>query len=296
MSKLQTKTSGIIVFSDYKYKRFKVLYFMLIFVLVALVAISIFPLIWLFFSSFKEAEELFTMPFKLFPNKLDLTKALKVWQFLDFSKYYINSLIVVLGAVVASVFINGLTAYALEVLRPKGHRVIFSMILLSMLVPAITNMVPLYSQLVNFGFINSYVPLWLMFGANAFYLILFKTYYSTIPKALFEAAQIDGANKLQVFYYIVLPLAKPIASVVAIFTVNAAWSDFLLPYLLLTDDARKTVMVKIYALQSNMGTMSGFGPDKLLMVLLFSIIPTVIIFMFFQRQLTESVATTGLKE
>lgn len=125
---------------------------------------------------------------------------------------------------------------------------------------------------------------------------MFKNYFESLPKALFDAAEVDGCSKIGTFFRIVVPLSRPIIGVVAIFTMTAAWSDFLLPYLILMDDSMMTVMVKIYHLQTTMGTVPGFGPDKLLMVLSISIIPQIILFAFFQKQITRSVTTSGIKE
>lgn len=111
-----------------------------------------------------------------------------------------------------------------------------------------------------------------------------------------EAARLDGCNKLTLFFKIVAPLSKPIIGVVAIFTVNASWSDFLMPFLVLKQDSVRTVMVKIFDLQSNMSTSAQFGMDYLLMVLSLSILPPVALFILFQKQITGSVATAGMKD
>lgn len=105
----------------------------------------------------------------------------------------------------------------------------------------------------------------------------------------------DGANNLQIFGSILIPLAKPIIGVVAIFTLTAAWSDFLLPYLVLQDGVMHTVMVKIFSIQSSIATNPEFGPDKLLILLMISIIPQVIIFSLFQKQITSTTISSGIK-
>jgi multiple sugar transport system permease protein len=296
MNSLINKTSGILTFSDYKKIPYKILYGIMIGILFMALIITVFPPLWLFLASFKSAKELYQAPFTLFPDSFDFGKIKDVWDTLNFGKYYLNSFIIIIGAVLTSVIFNGLLAYAISILKPVGHRIVFGLVLGSLMIPPILNMGPLFNNIVKTGLINNYLPLMLVFGANSFYFILFKTYFDSLPESLVEAARLDGCNNLQVFYKIVLPLSKPIMMVVAIFTVNAAWSDFLLPYLVLLDDARQTVMVKIFLLQSNMGTSMNFGPDTLLIVLALSIIPPVIIFFIFQKQITSTVATTGVKE
>ncbi len=305
--RLRQKTDGLLNFTDYKQVGYRVLYGIILIFLLLVVFISIFPLLWLLLSSFKTAQELYSLPFRLFPNRFDLVKLKEVWVYLDFMKYVWNSIIVVIGAVISSVLFNGLLAYGISVLKPKGHHLIYVIILGSMLIPATTAMVPLYKNINEIYFfiedtfgidrgILTFVPLWLIAGANPFHFLLFKAYFDRLPKELFEAAEMDGASKLQSFFQVLLPMAKPIMMVVAIFTINATWSDFLLPYLILQDPAYQTVMVKIYSIQASMGTLMNFGPDKLLTVLLFSVIPPITLFILFQRQITSSVATTGIKE
>ncbi|HHT25794.1 MAG TPA: carbohydrate ABC transporter permease [Firmicutes bacterium] len=202
----------------------------------------------------------------------------------------------ILKRLFSAVVFNGLLAYGVSVLRPAGHKVVTAVVMASLMIPPILSMGPLFNNIVRIGLINSFVPLWLVFGANPFYFFIFKSFFDRLPRALFEAAQLDGCSSLQVFTKIALPLSIPITMVVAIFTVNAAWSDFLLPFLVLRGDHVQTVMVKIYSLQSALGTLQGFGPDKLLMALALAAIPPVIIFALFQKQITTSAITVGLKE
>ncbi len=294
--RLKNKSTGILTYADYKKPWFKVLYITILLLLFVAVLTAVTPLLWLFISSFKDASELTATPYHLFPENFDLHKLAEVWQMLDFGKYFLNTLVVVVGAVVCSVFFNGILAYTFAIVKPKGYRIFYGMVLASYMIPAVTSIVPLYKQIVDLGMVNTYIPLWFMFGANAFYLITFKNYFESLPKALFEAAEMDKCGKWKAFFTIVIPLSKPIIGVVAIFTMTAAWSDFLLPYLVLDNDEMMTVIVKIYSLQSTMGSLVGFGPDKLLMLLTISILPQIVIFAVFQRQITGSSTQGAIKE
>ncbi len=296
LKKLTAKNSGILTAADYKKTGFRVLYGAIIFVLLVAVLTALIPVLWLFLSSFKDASELTSTPYHFFPKAFDIKKLAEVWNMLDFWKYFLNTVIVVIGAVICSVFFNGLLAYAFAIVKPKGWKIFYALVMASYMIPAITSIVPLYNQIVNLGMINSYAPLWLMFGANAYYLMMFKNYFESLPKALFEAAEMDRCGKFKAFFKVVIPMSRPIIGVVAIFTMTAAWSDFLLPYLILQDENMMTVMVKIYNLQSTMGSVQGFGPDKLLMILTISILPQIIIFALFQKQITGSSAAGAVKE
>ena len=124
---------------------------------------------------------------------------------------------------------------------------------------------------------------------------MFKTYFDSIPKPLIEAARLDGASNWQIFTRIVFPLSLPIVMVVSIFAINASWSDFLLPYLVLNSvPDKQTLIVRKYSVNKN--PPSGMTQDQILMLIGLSIIPVLILFGIFQRQITDSVATTGIKE
>lgn len=296
LKRLKNKSTGILTGADYKKVGFRIVYWIIIFFLLVAVLTALIPVLWLFISSFKDAEELTATPYHLFPETFSISKLKEVWQMLNFGKYFLNTIIVVVGAVLCSVVFNGLLAYAFAIVRPRGWKFFFALVMASYMIPSILSIVPLFNQINKFGIINSYIPLWFMFGANAYYLIMFKNYFESLPHALFEAAQMDKCGKWGVFFRVVVPMSRPIIGVVAIFTMTAAWSDFLLPYLVLNDDSMMTIMVKVYNLQATMGTIQGFGVDKLLMILTISILPQIVIFAIFQRQITGSSAVGAVKE
>ena len=289
---LKNKKDGILNFMDYKNPFYKIVYFILLAILILFSLIAVFPVIWVILSSFKDVNEFYSKTFTLFPKAINFKKIGEVWELLQVGKYYLNSLYVVIGAVVCSVLFNGLLAYAVSILKPKGYKLIYGLVLSTMMMPAVTNMYALLQNIVNLDLIGSYIPIWFAYGANAFYFILFKTYFDKLPKEVFEAAEIDGCNRLQMFFRLVLPLSLPIIVVVAIFTVNAAWSDFLLPYLVLNANVDKqTLMVRIFNINEN--PPAGLTQDKVFMLISLSIIPVIILFVIFQKQITSAQTGTG---
>ncbi len=295
--KLRQKNEGLIVGVEYKHTRFKILYAVIIFLLIVACLSAIIPIGWLFFAGFKDADEIFATPFKFFPEAFNLSKIGEVWKTVGFGKYFINTFIVMAGSVFSAVVLNGLLAYAVSIVKPLGHKLVYNLILASYMIPAVASLVPLYANIVSLGLkgYGMYIPLCLLYGANAYYFMMFKNYFDTIPRSLMEAARLDGANSLRVFFSVVLPLSKPIVGVISIFAMTASWADFLLPYLLLQDDKLCTVMVKIYNLKSTMSQMADFGIDKYLMALSISILPQVLMFVIFQKQITGTNATSGVK-
>ena len=292
MKRLSTKRDGLLNFSDYKTIGNKIAYGVFIFLLIMFTLVAIVPILWLFITSFKTVNEINSTEYHLFPEVFDINKLFNLWTKLDFGRYYINTLIVVVGAVICSVVFNGLLAYAVGVLKPIGYKVVNVLVLLGYMIPSALAMFPLLMQLTDLKLIDSYLPLWLMFGANAYYYLLFKDYFEKIPQALIEAAKVDGLSDFVIFLKIVLPLSKSIIGVVAIFTMTAAYSDFLLPYLILQDENMQTVMVAVY----NLSGTTTLDASEMLMLLVISIIPQIIIFIIFQKQIMNTSASSGMKE
>lgn len=291
-NKLNTKTDGIFNFMDYKKPINRVIYYLVVGILSICLLLCMFPIIWLFASSFKDPTEVFSTNFKLFPETFSLTRIKEAWEVLHVGKYLLNSLIVVLGSTVASVIFNGLFAYVISVLKPKGYKIVYAMVMATLMIPAITNMRTLLDNIVKLNLMGSYVPLWLSYGANAFYFVTFKNYFDRLPKEIFDAAEIDGCGRLAMFFKIVVPMSLPIIAVVAIFTINASWSDFLLPYLVLQMFGDKqTLMVRIYTYSQS----STMVINQMLMLLSISIVPVVIIFGFCQKLITGNANNTGIK-
>lgn len=294
---LKNKNEGLIVGMEYRHTRFKILYAVMIFILIVFCLAAIIPIAWLFLAGFKDANEVFKAPFQFFPDSIDLGKVVEVWKQVGFLKYFLNTFIVMIGSVLCAVVFNGLLAYAVSVLKPMGHKTVYRLVMLSYMIPATASLVPIYSNILSLGLKGYavFIPLCLLYGANAYYFMMFKNYFDTIPRDLFESARVEGANSLQIFFKIVLPLSRPIVSVVAIFAMTASWADFLLPYLLLQDDKLATVMVKIFNLKSTMGQMMEFGIDKYIMSLAITIIPQIFIFAVFQKQLIGTNVQSGIK-
>jgi len=297
IKRLRNKTEGLITGIEYRKPRFKVLYAVMIFLLVTACLCALIPIGWLFFAGFKDANEVFKAPFRFFPSSMDFGKIVEVWKIVGFGKYFVNTLVVMLGSVLCAVVFNGLLAYAVSVVKPLGHKLVYGLIMGSYMIPAVASLVPLYSNIIHLGLKGYaiYVPLCLLYGANAYYFMMFKNYFDTIPRSLFEAAKIDGASSIRMFFSVALPLSKPIVGVVSIFAMTASWADFLLPYLLLQDDKLYTVMIKVFNLKSQMANMMDFGMDKYLMALMITILPQIVIFTIFQKQITGTNAQSGVK-
>ena len=282
--------TGVIREYDLHSTSVKVGYGVIIFCCCLMVVVAVFPLVWVVLAGFKDLKE-FVSSTSLLPQSFSMQPFATTWNRLGIAKNYLNSLIFVVGSVVCALIFNGLLGYGIGILKPKGHKIVKRLVMLSLLMPTTISIVPLFMNIQNLGMGNSFAPLWLSFGANAMYIILFTQFFEGLPKSIIEAARMDGCNQLQTFFQIVLPMSKPICAVIAIFAVNAAWSDFLLPYLVLRGGNLQTVMVRLFVFS----TEQTVNADTMMRSVVFSMIPPIILFFIFQKQLTENAVSVGIK-
>ncbi len=287
--KYNKKTDGAIRSYDLYSARTKILCLFVLLVCFVFILVALFPPVWVFLASFKNFKE-FNLHPTLLPDKFDIQVYIKTWKDLKFVKHYISTFTVVGGSVVCAVVFNGLLGYALSIIKPRGYKYVFGLVMWSLLIPATTSMVALFVNIKNIGLTGSYIPLWLSFGANAFYVILFKQFFEGLPQELIEAAKLDGCGYLRIFKSILVPLSRSIVAVIVIFAINAAWSDFLLPFLVLNGSGRETVMVRLFAFR-----LSNASPVEILRAVAFSIIPPIILFGIFQKKITEGAAAGAIK-
>ena len=282
--------TGVIRDYDMHSPSVRIGYGVILLLCVLMVILAVFPLVWVMLAGFKDLKE-FVSSTSIFPRSFSPQPFATTWNQLGIAKNYLNSLLFVAGSVVCALIFNGLLGYGIGILKPKGHKIVKRLILLSLLMPTSISIVPQFMNIQNLGLGNSFVPLWLSYGANAMYVILFVQFFESLPRSIIEASRIDGCSQLQTFFRIVLPLSKPICTVIAIFAVNAAWSDFLLPYLVLRGGNLQTVMVRLFVFS----TEQTVNADTMMRSVVFSMIPPIILFFIFQKQLTENAVSVGIK-
>ncbi|MCL2599593.1 MAG: carbohydrate ABC transporter permease [Treponema sp.] len=281
--------SGVIRDLDLKRWPVRTLYAVLI-LIAALVAIAgAAPLVWLVFSGFKDIREFVLEP-TILPREFDLDRYITTWNNLRFIRFYRNSLISVGGSVVAAVFFNGLLGYALSKVKPAGSKFVYALVIWSLLIPATTSIVPLFINITRVGLTGSFVPLWLSIGANAFFVVLFKNFFDELPQSLIEAAKIDGAKDFTIFSRIVVPLSQAIIMVIVLYSINAAWSDFLLPFLVLNGTGLETVMVRLFQFR-----VTRANDVEIIRAIVFAVIPPLVLFFIFQKYITQISLRAGIK-
>ena len=295
MKAFEQKQTGLLTAFDFNKTSVKIGYWIMFSIVLIAAVISAFPPIWVFLSGFKDVKEFLSTPPTLFPHSFHPEKLVEVWRDLNFGRYYLNTLAAAGGDLAFCLVVNGLAGYVISRLKPKGSALVFTLILWSMMLPNSVSTVPLFMTFIDFpvlhiSMVNTYFPMWLMKGANAFNVLLFKSFFDSIPMSYLEAARIDGSSDLGIFSKIILPLSKPILMVVTIFSINATWAEFFWPYLVLKDKSMYTVAVQIFKMKS-----LGYAIDKYVIVLMFSILPPAVIFMFFQKYILQGITMSGIK-
>ncbi len=283
------ENNGIIRSFDLKRTNVRLLYNIILSVCVGAILLGVLPLVWVFLSSLKDIRE-FMRETTILPKTWQFSKFAQTWGELKFIRYYRNSLISVLGSVICAVLFNGLLGYALSRIKPAGSKAVYALVMWGLLIPATTSIVPLFININRIGLSGSFWPLWLSMGANAFYVILFKNFFDSLPKSLIEAAKIDGCTDLYIFRSIAVPLSQAIVMVVVMYAVNAAWSDFLLPYLLLNNTGLETVMVRLFQFRN-----SRYNDVQILRAIIFVMAPPIVLFFVFQKQITQVTMQSGIK-
>ena len=284
------RCTGVIREYDMHSPSVKAGYGFVVFFCCLMVILAVFPLIWVALAGFKDLRE-FLSGRKILPASFSPEPYVTTWLQLGIAKNYLNSLLSVTGSVLCAIVFNGMVGYGLGILKPRGHGLVKKLVMLSLLIPPTISIVPLFMNIQRLSNGPSFVPLWLSFGANAMYIVLFSQFFESLPRSIIEAGQIDGCSPLQTFFRIVLPLSKPICVVVAIFALNAAWSDFLLPYLLLRGSELQTVMVRLF----DFSTQQTVNEDDMMRSVVFAMVPPIILFFVFQKQLTENAVSVGIK-
>lgn len=292
---MERKEGGLLSSLDLKSPGYKIAYGIIFLIMVVVAVISVFPVIWVLLSAFKDLDEFLQVPPTLLPHSFNPGKILEVWQVVHFGQYYINSVILIIGDIIFSVVINGVAGYVLSRINPKGSHLVFVLIFWTMLIPKTANMIPLFMSFVqiphtSINITNTYLPMWLMAGANAFNVLLFKNYFANIPMAYIEAAKMDGCTTLGIFARIIAPMSKPIIAVVAIFSVQSAWGQFFWPYLVISDQEKYPVSVILYRLQD-----ADLSVDIYMMVMLFAILPVLVLFSLFSKHIVDGANMSGVK-
>ena len=263
----------------------------ILFVVLTLGAILIlFPIAWMICTALKSAPEIAMYPPKLLPEKPMFENFIIAWQKAPFTKYTINTLIIVFFTIIGNVFVNSFVSYGFAKVDFAGKNILFTCILATMMIPGFITLVPTYVIFSKLHWVNTYLPLIVpAFFGNAFHIFMMRQFYMTIPIELTEAARIDGAGHFYIWGKLMLPLVKPVMATIALIAFKGAWSDFQGPLLYLSDR-------NMYTLQLGLQVFKGQGFTEwnyLMAVSFLSMIPILILFFCFQNYFIEGMNVGG---
>lgn len=252
------------------------------------------PLYWLASSGLKDVQEVIRTPPTLVPRTFAPENYTRAWEVMDLATLLLNTLYYAFGALAFQLVLDVAAAYSLSRLRPVLGKAVLGMMLATLMIPATVLVVPQYLTvldvpIVERNLLNSPWAIWLPSVTNAFNIFLLKRFFDSIPKELLHAASIDGAGPLRILWSIVLPISRPILGVVSIFAVVGVWKDFLWPMLTLPDPGRQTLNVGIYSLSN------GVPVNVLIAALTIASVPTLLVFLVFQRNIMSGLTAGGLK-
>ncbi len=302
MKRFRNKQTGMLSSSDLKTPYGKFLYWTFFTILVIVAIIAVLPAIWTIFTSFKDTQEIYSS-FTFFPKDMSLGKMAsrisESWNALQLGDSIVNTVVLSIGSLIFRIIVCGFGGYVLSKLKPRGSKLLFVLVVWTMMMPSQIRMVPNYISWLNFPFasdngmgvnlLDTYWPMWLGAGADTFAVLLFKNAFDALSTSYVESAKIDGCSNYGVFFRIMLPLATPVLIYESIGVLSAAWSDFFTPLLVL--DKNKVVPLVIYRLQND----TSVQMNTYFMALVFASIPPFIIFAVFQKRILGGINVGGVK-
>jgi len=258
--------------------------------LIAGALVMIVPFLWMLTLSLKPASLTHQPPY-LFPAHFEFANYKAAWQAAPFARYYFNSIVMTVGIVLGQVLLSSLAAYAFARLRFPGREALFLVFLATMMVPFHVILIPSYLIIDRLGWIDSYAALIVPRMVSAFGIFLLRQYYQGIPRELDDAAMIDGASRIGIWWRIILPLSGPGLATLGIFAFMFAWNDFLWPLVVINDPDMRTVQLGLAMFQGRYGTQWTL----LMAGTVTATLPTLLVFLIGQRWFIQSVAQSGVK-
>lgn len=264
--------------------------------LLVLVAIVLYPLVWLFFSTFKPSSEFGQNPGLIPENPTfdNYTKVVEGIAGTPLYQFFANSFFIAIMAVIGTLFSSALAAYAFARIRFRGTAILFAAMIGTLLLPFHVIIIPQYIMFQKLELVDTYWPLILpkFLATEAFFVFLMVQFIRNIPRDMDEAARIDGAGHIRIFFSIILPLIKPALITSAIFTFIWTWNDFLGPLLYVNSPEKYPLPIAL-RLYNDATSTSDYGATVAVSFL--ALVPILIFFIVFQRFLVAGVATQGLK-
>jgi multiple sugar transport system permease protein len=285
---------GFLSNSELKTANGRLYYFGALAVLILFAVISLFPFVFALSSGLKNSTEIFASGLNIIPSSPQWENYTEAWSRFTLARLLKNSFVIVGGAVTLQLIVSALAAYSLSRLKPAGGRFVMMGFLITLMVPQIAYIVPLYVTIRNIpvihvSLINSYWGLWLPCSVNAFAIFVLKTFFDRIPHEIIDSARVDGASPMQVFAFIVVPLSRSILIVICVLSFVALWKDFLLPLLIIPDPAKQPITVRLFYLANR------YGVNLQMAASFIGLLPPLLIAIILQRYMSVGLTIGSVK-
>ena len=254
----------------------------------------IFPFVWMVVTAFKADPEIISSPWTL-PAALQWDNFARAWTEARIGRFFLNTVIVLAGSLTGTLLVSAMASYVLARFEFPGKQVIFYAIIAGLMFPVFLALVPLYFLVNSLGMLGTYHGLILVYIAYSLpFTIFFLTgFFKTLPGDLAEAATLDGANQYQIFFQVMLPLAKSGLIAMGIFNFLGQWNQFLLPLVLLPDENKYLLSQGLYFLAVQQGYQNDYG--ALFAAMTITMVPTLVVYILFQRRLEAGLTAGALK-
>ncbi|MFA6541746.1 MAG: carbohydrate ABC transporter permease [Bacteroidota bacterium] len=253
---------------------------------------SLIPVLWMVSASFMQTGEASSFPPPFFPSHPTFEHYRALTERLNMGRYFLNSFIIASAVTLVSLLFNSMAGFAFAKYKFPGRDKLFRVMLSGMVVPAQVTMLPLFLMLKTFGVVNTYVGAIIPGLASIFGIFLIRQFAGSIPDSLIEAARMDGASEFKVYRTVILPLCRPILYTLALFTFMGTWNDFMWPLIIMTDETNYTLPVGL----ANLMGEHVLDLELMMAGSVVTILPVLLLFLFFQRHYVRGLMLGGVKE
>ncbi|MBB3113347.1 ABC-type glycerol-3-phosphate transport system permease component [Paenibacillus phyllosphaerae] len=291
MSK-ESRERSIMSDTDFRKPQVKIGYGVMLLALAALALTMLYPFGTTIFSSLKTRQEVFTYPPSFFPKQLMFENYMEGFRYIDLGRAFANTALLYAGNVLIPLTVIGLAAFSMSQMKLPFRRALTMFFMSTLMIPSATYLIPSFLNLQNLGLIDSYWAFWLAGGANAFSIMLVKSFFDGIHKELFEAARIDGASELRCFFQLALPLSKPVFATLMILTFTNTWNDWYWPSLVISTPEKLPIAPLVY---KNIISSMNMPMNIKFSVLTIIMAPPLLFFAIFQKNIVHGLNLSGVK-
>jgi ABC-type glycerol-3-phosphate transport system permease component len=250
------------------------------------------PVFWMVSTSLKTLVSVFALPVEWWPADPQWLNYAAAWNQYPFGRYFLNSTLVATASTLINVLLSAFAGYALAKFDFYGRHAVFLAILATLMLPIEVLMVPTFVVVKNLGWLDSYQGIIIPAAANAFGVFLMRQTMLHVPDALIDAARIDGASEIRIFFQIVMPLLWPATFTLALLEFRESWDAFVWPLIVISQDQLRTVSIGLSLFQQE--NLTNY--NQLMAMSTVAMLPMLVLFFFFQRSFIQGIAATGVKE